>query len=206
MKPMQKFRLLVLAVSSPVYLLLLFAVLTCCPHSLKWFAPVLGCYSVGALIFMFGYLLRHPELRPSPEERARRVADISPHKARVVTLATLVVVLAACSLYLFFARQPAPNLVRTQGFERAHASWVLTRGIAWAVIAFTFALFLRLRQVWYRQRKASLPRLQFRSATRIVTENSPFHSLTRDDKLETGGHSQNDPASARDDSQMIENP
>ena len=49
---MQKFKLLVLAVSSPVYLLLLFAVLTSYPHPLKWFAPVLGCYSVGALIFV----------------------------------------------------------------------------------------------------------------------------------------------------------
>ena len=85
MKPMQKYKLLVLAVLSPYFLLLVFG-LTTGIRSGKWVAPVFLGYSIGALAFMFSYLVTRPELRPTEEERAKRLAAINPRKARLMTI------------------------------------------------------------------------------------------------------------------------
>ena len=73
MKPMQKFRLLVLALCAPYFLALLYR-LVGHPHPAKWFTPLCLFYSVAAVTSAYIYLLRHPELRLSQEEKASTVS------------------------------------------------------------------------------------------------------------------------------------
>lgn len=151
---MQKYRLLVLGLLSP-YLLLLVLGLTTRIHSGKWFAPIFLGYCIGALAFMFRYLVTHPELRPTEEERAKRLAAIDPRKARFMTITFSLLLLLACTLYLVFARRP-PGLVRTQGIESAHTVWLFSRGAAWVCIGVTVAIFVRVCQVANRKNKTNL--------------------------------------------------
>jgi hypothetical protein len=155
MKPMQKFRLLILALCAPCFLVLLYG-LVGHPHPTKWFTPLCLFYSVAAVTSAYIYLLRHPELRPSQEEKARRLAAINPRKATVQVMVFLAVTLAALSMFLFFDRNPPSNLVFVQGVPRARGLWSIYRGAVWGGAALTFLAFLRLCQVSVRKRKAKL--------------------------------------------------
>ncbi len=152
MKPKQKYRLLVLAVLSPYLLLLVFG-LTTGTRSGKWVVPVCLCYGIGALAFMFHYHMTHPELRPTREERAQRLAAINPRRAKLATFGFSVATLLSCSLYLFFAQEPPASLARAHGVDAAHRYWVLTRSAAWTGIAVTLVVFFRLWQVSHRNRE-----------------------------------------------------
>lgn len=149
MKPMQKYRLLVLAVLSPYFFLLVFGLITRI-RSGKWVAPVVLAYSIGALAFMIRYLVTHPELRPTEDERAKRLAAIDPRKARLMTITVSLLLLLASSLYLVFAHQPS-SLVRTQGFESTHTVWLFSRGAAWTCVGVNIAIFARVCQVANRK-------------------------------------------------------
>jgi hypothetical protein len=151
MKPKQKYRLLVLAILSPYLLLLVFG-LTTGTRSGKWVVPVCLCYGIAALAFMFHYLVMHPELRPTQEERAKRLAAINPRKAKLATFGFSLATLLSCSLYLFFAQEPPATLIRVHGVDAAHRYWALTRGAAWTGIAVTLVVLFRLWQVSHRNR------------------------------------------------------
>jgi hypothetical protein len=154
-KPTQKFRLLVLALGAPYFLVLLYR-LVGHPHPAKWFTPLCLFYSVGAVISAYVYLLRHPELRPPQEEKARRLAAINPRKATAQVLVFLAVSLLAFSLFLFFDRDPPSNLVFAQGVVRARGLWSIYRGAVWGGVVLTLLVLLRLCQVFVRKRKAKL--------------------------------------------------
>ena len=115
MKPMQKFRLLVLALCSPYFLALLYR-LVGHPRPANWFNPLCLFYSVGAVTSAHIYLLRHPELRPSPEEKARRLAATNPRKATLQVMVFLAVSLAVLSTFLFFRPQPTLKSRLCAGF------------------------------------------------------------------------------------------
>lgn len=154
MKPMQKFRLLVLALCAPYFLALLYR-LVGHPRPANWFNPLCLFYSVGAVTSAHIYLLRHPELRPSPEEKARRLAATNPRKATLQVMVFLAVSLAVLSTFLFFDRNPPSNLVFAQGLPRARELWNMYRGAVWGGVALTFLAFLRLCQVSARRGRLS---------------------------------------------------
>ena len=157
MKPMRKFRLLVLALCAPYFLALLYR-LVGHPHPAKWFTPLCLFYSVAAVTSAYIYLLRHPELRPSQEEKARRSGAINPRKATAQVMVFLAVSLASLSMFLFLDRNPPSSLVFAQGVPRARGLWSIYRGAVWGGVALTFLAFLRLCQVSARKRKAKLNR------------------------------------------------
>jgi hypothetical protein len=151
-KPTQKFRLLVLALCAPYFLALLYR-LVGHPHPAKWFTPLCLFYSLGAIISTYVYLLRHPELRSSQEEKARRLAAINPQKATAQVLVFLAVSLLAFSLFLFFDRDPPSDLVFAQGVVHARGLGIY-RGAGWGGVFLTLLALLRLCQVFVRKRKA----------------------------------------------------
>jgi len=156
MKPKQKLRLLALVVYAP-YILALLYVLIGHHHPPKWFIPLWIGYGTTGLTCLILYLLRHPELRTSPQEKARRRAMINPRTAKVWVIAIFAANLAFCSFFLFFDREPPSNLVCAQGAGRAHAMWSLYRGVAWVNIGLSLAVFLRLCQGSYGKKNANCP-------------------------------------------------
>jgi hypothetical protein len=151
MKPMQKYRLVALAILSSYFLLLIFELTT---RPGKWIAPVCLFSGIGALAFMFRHFVTHPELRPTQEERAKRMAAINPGRARLITISLLLLTLLACSMYLVFAHEPRPGVAQTNGLVGAHALGSFTRGAAWSCIGVTIAMFARVCQVAHRRKKA----------------------------------------------------
>ena len=148
-KPMQYYRLLALTVLFPYFLLLVVG-LTARVRWGHWVAPVCLCYGIGALLFFFRYVLTRPELRPSAEERAKRLATINPRRARFITISLSVVTLLLCSLYLFLMNQPPMSLDPAHSFQ----IWVLSRSVAWVSIAVSLVVLFRLWQVYSRKGKS----------------------------------------------------
>jgi|GEM_PF-5629132 len=156
MKPKQKLRLLALVVYAP-YILALLYVLIGHHHPPKWFIPAWIGYGATGLTCLILYLLRHPELRTSPQEEARRLAMIDPRTAKMRIIGIFAANLAFCSFFLFHYREPPSNLVCAQGVARAYAMWGIYRGVAWVNIVLSLAVFLRLCSVSYRKKNANCP-------------------------------------------------
>jgi hypothetical protein len=142
-------------VCAPYFLALLYG-LVGHPHPAQWFTPLCLFYSVAAVISAYIYLLRHPELRPSPEEKVRRLAAINRRKATAQVIVFLAVSLVAFSMFLFFDRKPPSNLASAQGVARARGLWGIYRGAVWGGVSLALLACLRLCQVSVRKKKAKL--------------------------------------------------
>jgi hypothetical protein len=151
MNPKRKFRLILLGWMVPFASLLLYVLAS---HRLpKWFPFVEFGYFVALLILMTLYVRRHPELRSSPEDRARRAERVN---AATPKMWTSIFLLAGIAVAVFILLQrdplshawgrgvtPNPTLIR------------IVHGVAWVNLVLFVAGFVRISQVWYRTKKAA---------------------------------------------------
>ena len=153
MEPKQKLNLLILAVSVPnICAVLGIAIGHYRPP--EWLIRLwLGCSLIG-VVCVFVYMFRHPELRPSPAEKAKRLARVNPRTARMWTsiffLASIAVGVAVLA-----QRDPLSHAWR-HGVTPNPVLISLVRSVAWFSLVASFAGLIRLGQVWYRNRKTTL--------------------------------------------------
>jgi len=153
MEPKQKLRLLILAVWVPfVFPLLWVAISHYRPHA--WLTGLWWGYGLPGFICVILYVIRHPELRPSPEEKARRLAKVNPRVARIWTSISLLACIAM-ALIILLQRNTLPNTWR-QCVTPNQTSISIVHAVAWVGLVVGLAGFVRLCQVWYRNRKAPL--------------------------------------------------
>lgn len=153
MNPRRKLRLILLGWVIPFAALLFYGVKS--RHLSTWFPFVEFAYFAALLIFMTLYMRRHPELRPSPEDKARRAERINAvtPKMKMWTSIFLLAGIAAAALILLqddplshaWGRgvTPNPTLIR------------IVHGVAWVDLLICIAGFARMSQVWHRKRKAA---------------------------------------------------
>jgi uncharacterized membrane protein YfcA len=171
MEPKRKLSLLILAVSVP-NVCAVFGLAIGHYRPPEWLIRLwLGCGLIG-VVCVFVYMFRHPELRPSPEERAGRSAQIDPRTARIWIFliagiaSALIILTQSDPLSHAWGRSVTPN--------RALIS--ILRAVAWFGLLVGLAGLIRLGQVWYRKRKARLANNHSMfpsSGTRARCQNCP---------------------------------
>jgi|SRR5579863_1508665 len=153
MEPKRKLRLLILAVWVPYVSVPLWVAIG---HYRRpaWLTGLWLGYGFVGLVCVFLYIMRHPELRPSPEEKARRLDQINPRTARIWTSISLLAFIVM-ALITLLQRNPLSSAWR-QGVTPNQTSTSVVHAVAWASLVAGLAGFVRLGQVWYRKRKAPL--------------------------------------------------
>jgi hypothetical protein len=152
MNPKRKLRLILLGWMVP-FASLLFYVLKS-DHLRGWFPFLEFGYFVAFLIYMTRYMKRHPELRPSPEKTERQLAGTDPSRARTGT-SILLLALVGMALIILAQRDPLSH-AWGRGVT-PNPAWIsMVRAVAWLSLVLGLAGFLRLGQVWYRNRKTTL--------------------------------------------------
>jgi hypothetical protein len=151
MNPKRKLRLILLGWMVP-FASLLFYVLA--SHRLpKWFPFVEFGYFVAFLTCMTLYVKRHPELRPSPGEKARRAVWTNSVTPRMWTSVFLLAGIAV-AVFILLQRDPLSHALG-RGVTPNPTLIRIGHGVAWVNLILFVAGFVRISQVWYRTKKAA---------------------------------------------------
>ena len=153
MNPKRKLRLILLGWMVPFAFLLFYVVKS--HHLPKWFLFVEFGYFVAFLTYMTLYMRRHPELRPSPEEKARRAVWTNSVTPRMWTSIFLLAGIAV-AVFILLQRDPLSHSW-ARGVTPNPTLIRVVRGVAWVDLVIFVAGLVRIRQVWYRTKKAANP-------------------------------------------------
>lgn len=154
MNPKRKLRLILLGWMVPFAFLLFYVVKS--HHLPKWFLFVEFGYFVAFLTSMTLYMRRHPELRPSTEDSARRVVwvnSVTPHMWTSIFLLAGI----AVAVFILLQRDPLAH-AWGRGVTPNPTLITIVHGVAWVDLVLFVAGFVRVTQVWYRKRKAASAR------------------------------------------------
>ncbi len=154
MNPKRKLRLILLGWMVPFAFLLFYVVKS--HHLPKWFLFVEFGYFVAFLTSMTLYMRRHPELRPSTEDSARRVVwvnSVTPHMWTSIFLLAGI----AVAVFILLQRDPLAH-AWGRGVTPNPTLIAIVHGVAWVDLVLFVAGFVRVTQVWYRKRKAASAR------------------------------------------------
>jgi hypothetical protein len=151
MNPKRKLSLILIGWMVPFASLLFYFVKS--HHLPKWFPFVEFGYFAAFLISMTLYMRRHPELRLSPEDKARRVVRVNSITPGMWTSVFLLAGIAV-ALAILLQRDPL-SYAWGRGVTPNPTLLRIVRGVAWVDLVIFVAGFVRVTQVWFRKRKAA---------------------------------------------------
>lgn len=154
MNPKQKLRLILLGWVVPFASLLFYVVKS--HHLPKWFPFVELGYFAAILIFMTLYMRRHPELRPSPEDKARRAERINSATPNIKMWTSIFLLAGVAAAVLILLQDDPLSHAWGRGVTPNPTLISIVHGVAWVDLVICIAGFARMSQVWHRKRKAAL--------------------------------------------------